>query len=155
MLTDRFYGQHATEVPAAITAFEEVIEALAAHRPAGDALARTLEADPDLVAAHALKGFSCIILGRMETIASASQCLEGMRSAVANRPYLSAGETALAEALEARRGGRLLAVSVTDGKTLADYELASPPVFDGLAAARGRLYLSTKIGEVVCMGPAR
>ena len=60
----------------------------------------------------------------------------------------------LAEALLTKRGGRLLAVSTKDGKTLADYELTSPPVFDGMAAAGGRLYLSTKNGQVVCMtGP--
>jgi outer membrane protein assembly factor BamB len=70
-------------------------------------------------------------------------------------PHEPSGVDPLADALEAKRGGRLAAVSTTDGKTLADYELASPPVFDGMAAARGRLYLSTKMGQVMCMGPAR
>ena len=51
------------------------------------------------------------------------------------------------ESLKAIRGGRLLAVSGTDGKALADYELKSPPVFDGMAAAQGQLYLSTKMGK--------
>jgi hypothetical protein len=59
----------------------------------------------------------------------------------------------MADALETERGGRLLAVSTNDGKTLADQELESPPVFDGMAAAKGRLYLSTRSGQVVCMGP--
>ena len=70
-------------------------------------------------------------------------------------PHQPARVDPLAEALEARRGGTLAAVSSADGKTLADYELNSPPVFDGMAAAEGRLYLSTKMGEIVCMGPAR
>jgi hypothetical protein len=44
------------------------------------------------------------------------------------------------------------AVSAADGKTLADVRLAAPPVWDGAAAADGRLYLSTTDGKVVCLG---
>ena len=56
-----------------------------------------------------------------------------------------------AEALEARRGGNLLAVSANNGKTLADYDLKSSPVFDGMATAYGRLYISMKDGSVLCL----
>ena len=56
-----------------------------------------------------------------------------------------------AEALEARRGGNLLAVSANKGKTLADYDLKSSPVFDGMATAYGRLYISMKDGSVLCL----
>ncbi len=59
----------------------------------------------------------------------------------------------LARALAAGRDGRLLAVSARDGTTLADHGLTGPPVFDGLVAARGRLYLATKDGKVVCLKP--
>ena len=52
---------------------------------------------------------------------------------------------------DARSGGVLWVVSKTDGKTLAQYKLDSPPVFDGMAAADGRLYLSTRDGKVTCM----
>ena len=31
-------------------------------------------------------------------------------------------------------------------------ELESPPVWDGMAVAAGRLYISTRNGEIVCMG---
>lgn len=58
---------------------------------------------------------------------------------------------ALAEALEATAGGRLMALAPADGKTLAEHRLESPPVFDGLVATPGRLYLSTKAGQVVCL----
>jgi len=70
-------------------------------------------------------------------------------------PHEPAEVDPLAEALEVRSRGSLLAVSPADGKTLADYELKSPPVFDGMAAVEGRLYVSTKMGEIVCMGPGR
>ncbi len=55
-------------------------------------------------------------------------------------------------AMDGRKGGLLWAVSTTDGKRLAEYKLDSPPVFDGMAAANGRLYISTKDGSVVCFG---
>ena len=54
-------------------------------------------------------------------------------------------------AFDGRSGGVLRVVSKTDGKKLAEYKLDSPPVFDGMAAAAGRLYLSTRDGKVTCM----
>jgi len=56
----------------------------------------------------------------------------------------------LPAALEGRKGGRLLAVSAEGGQPLAEYPLDAPPVFDGMAAAGGRLYLSTGDGKVLC-----
>ncbi len=53
-------------------------------------------------------------------------------------------------AFEGRKGAVLMAVSAKDGGTLAEYELEKPPVFDGLVAAGGRLYVSTIDGNVVC-----
>jgi len=55
-------------------------------------------------------------------------------------------------AFEGERGGFLSAVSATDGSMLAEYRLSSLPVFDGLIAARGRLYLSTQDGRLSCLG---
>ena len=55
-------------------------------------------------------------------------------------------------AFENRKGGRLLAVSASDGKKLAELKLDSEPVLDGLIAAEGRLYLATKDGRIVCLG---
>ena len=55
-------------------------------------------------------------------------------------------------AFEGNRGGYLAALSVTDGSTLAKYRLGSLPVFDGLIAARGRLYMSAQDGRLSCMG---
>ena len=56
-------------------------------------------------------------------------------------------------AYEGKRGGRLLALSADDGKVLAKYTLDAPPVFDGMAAAGGCLYLTTVDGKVLCFGP--
>ena len=52
---------------------------------------------------------------------------------------------------EGNEGAILWAVSTADGKKLAAHKLKSMPVFDGMAAAHGRLYLATKDGQVLCL----
>jgi hypothetical protein len=52
--------------------------------------------------------------------------------------------------LRVNNGAVLCVVSVVDGKKLAEYELDSQPVFDGMAGANGRLYLATKDGKILC-----
>lgn len=54
-------------------------------------------------------------------------------------------------AFEDRSGARLAAVSAAKGVTLSEMSLSSAPVFDGMAAARGRLFLSLRNGDVVCL----
>ncbi|HUT32468.1 MAG TPA: PQQ-binding-like beta-propeller repeat protein [Planctomycetota bacterium] len=56
-----------------------------------------------------------------------------------------------AAAMDGARGALLLAVSAADGGKLAAYRLGSAPVFDGMAAANGRLFLSTTDGKVLCL----
>jgi outer membrane protein assembly factor BamB len=53
-------------------------------------------------------------------------------------------------AFEGRKGGELWAISTAEGKTLAKQTLPAPPVLDGMAAANGRLYVSTTDGSVLC-----
>ncbi len=67
-------------------------------------------------------------------------------------PHDPAEVDPLARALAAGRDGRLLAVSARDGTTLADHGLTGPPVFDGLIAADGKLFLVTEDGSVQCYG---
>jgi hypothetical protein len=54
--------------------------------------------------------------------------------------------------LEGRRGGLLWAVSAADGKKLAEVKLDVPPVFDGMIAAGGRLFVSMQDGRIICLG---
>jgi len=70
-----------------------------------------------------------------------------------NRPDDAGIRAKLAEqsaALEGRKGALLWVVSASDGEKLAEYNLESPPVWDGMAAANGRLYLATNDGRVLC-----
>ena len=48
-------------------------------------------------------------------------------------------------------GAVVLAVSASDGAELAQYRIDSSPAFDGMAAAYGRLYISTEDGGVICL----
>ena len=51
----------------------------------------------------------------------------------------------------AGRRGRLMAFAAADGKLLAQRG-RPPPVWDGMAAAHGRLYVATRDGSVICLG---
>ncbi len=55
------------------------------------------------------------------------------------------------ETFAGAKGGRLCAVNKRDGAKLMETTLPSIPVFDGLIAANGQLYISTQDGAVVSM----
>jgi len=55
-------------------------------------------------------------------------------------------------AFEGRKGGVLAACDAGDGQTVWETKLASPTVFNGLAAAHGRLYAAMRDGSVACFG---
>lgn len=52
--------------------------------------------------------------------------------------------------VEGKQGGILRVVSAEDGNTLAEYQLDAPPLFDGMAAAEGRLFMITVDGKIIC-----
>jgi len=54
----------------------------------------------------------------------------------------------------ANRPAELWVVSPEDGRQVAACDLAAPPVFDGMIAAGGRLYLAGLDGTVRCLGEA-
>ncbi len=59
-----------------------------------------------------------------------------------------------AEALDiwqGRRGGSLWCLSTESGKKISAMQLPSPPVYEGMAAAYGKLYMALKDGSVVCL----
>jgi hypothetical protein len=56
------------------------------------------------------------------------------------------------EALDGKRGASLWGVSTENGKMGAEIKLPSPPVWDGMAVARGRLYVATVDGKILCFG---
>jgi len=64
-------------------------------------------------------------------------------------PDIQALLAAQEEAYAGRKGGQLWAMNKADGRPVARHDLDTIPVFDGLASANGRLYLSTIDGRVM------
>ncbi len=76
------------------------------------------------------------------------QAFEGGGKGQGVAALVLAGPTVFA----AGRTGGLRAYAVADGRRLAERDLP-PPVWDGMAAARGALYVSTADGRVLCLDP--
>lgn len=97
-------------------AFGEAVFGLAAHRPStGVALQATIAADPDHVAAHALKGFANLILARSELLPNAQAALADARAALAHNSGGTADERILVGALaSAVRGSFSEAIDALD-----------------------------------------
>jgi hypothetical protein len=51
--------------------------------------------------------------------------------------------------------GYLNVLSMADGKRSAEIELGSSPVQDGIAVARGYIYVTTADGSILCLGARR
>jgi outer membrane protein assembly factor BamB len=60
--------------------------------------------------------------------------------------------SAQAASLDGSEGALLWAVSAKDGVRLAEYRLESPPAWDAMAVADGRLFLATEDGTIHCYG---
>jgi len=87
--------------------------------------------------------------------------LAGDRLVVAGPPDLTEKDPALLayqneqESLAGFRGERgvsLRVVSAGDGATLSEAKLPTMPVFDGMSAADGKLYIALRDGTVQCWG---
>jgi hypothetical protein len=55
-------------------------------------------------------------------------------------------------AMRGRRGAMLLSVDAADGTIRSGFRLPTTPVFDGMAAVGGRLYVALSDGTVTCLG---
>ncbi len=84
------------------------------------------------------------IRGRAMVVTLDQLCVAGPPDMVDSRDPLAA--------FEGRKGGVLRIVDKADGRTVSEHKLASPPVFNGAAAAGGRLFLSLEDGSVACFG---
>ena len=52
-------------------------------------------------------------------------------------------------------GGMLHAVSKKDGTRIAEHRLDAIPVFDGMIAVEGKLFVSLRSGHLICLGGSR
>ena len=58
------------------------------------------------------------------------------------------------KAYDGKLGSVLRTIDITTGKTLAQRALPATPIFDGMSAAAGKLYLSLKDGSILCLAGA-
>ncbi len=77
--------------------------------------------------------------------------LAGDHLYLAGPPGRAASNDPLA-AFATERGAQLWVVDASKGERVAVYDLEHVPVFDGMIAASGRLYIVTVDGRVLCMG---
>jgi hypothetical protein len=87
------------------------------------------------------------IRGRAMAVTSEHLCLAGPPDEIDPNDPLAA--------FEGRKGGVLWIVDKSDGRTVSQHSLTAPPVFNGVAAARGRLVLTLRDGSVVCFGSSQ
>jgi len=72
-----------------------------------------------------------------------------------NRPFDTQVVASISEqdaAYQGKRGALLLGVSTDQGQQSFKLDLPAPPVWDGMAAAEGRLFVCTVDGRVTCLG---
>ena len=84
------------------------------------------------------------IRGRAMVVTDRELCVAGPPDVVDSDDPLGA--------FEGRKGGLLRIVDKADGRPLFDHQLSHPPVFNGAAAAGGRLLFSLEDGSLVCFG---
>ena len=80
-----------------------------------------------------------------------AMALAGERLFVAGPPDVVDPKDPLG-AFEGRKGGLLYVVDTTKGEKSAEHVLASPPGFNGMAAANGRLFVTEEDGSIACFG---
>jgi tetratricopeptide (TPR) repeat protein len=108
MQIDCYGNAHNTASFEAVSAFESLVYNILSHGPSGgDALARSLAADPDLVSSHAVRGFANVILAREELIPAAAQA-HMVAMATLDLRGGTATEHALTEALGLAVEGKLI-----------------------------------------------
>jgi outer membrane protein assembly factor BamB len=56
---------------------------------------------------------------------------------------------------QGRKGGKVVVYATADGAVLAECPLPSQPVWDGLIATEGRLYIGLADGSIVCLAKAK
>ncbi len=74
--------------------------------------------------------------------------LAGDGLVVAGPPVLKPGEHWFPDPT---RPGQLMVLAADGGTKLAETDLSAPPIFDGIAAAHGRLYVALTNGRLLCL----
>ncbi len=142
--TDRQGFTHHTASAAALAAFERAVHEVASHRPgAAAALNEALEADPDLMAAHTLRGFSGVIAGRPGAVAGARLALKSAQAALLRRGHATEDEQIHLAALEQAVEGH-----VTHAANILDVLLATRTDLLTLKLAVSLRFMSGELADM-------
>ncbi|GAB6166069.1 hypothetical protein JCM19992_20690 [Thermostilla marina] len=101
------------------------------------------------------------VFSKAEELWTASMPIAGKALVwAADRVYVAGTPVAfpaddMAAAYEGRLGGRVRVVSAGTGETVTEAVLPAAPVWDGMAVAGGRLFVSLQDGSVLCLGNDR
>jgi outer membrane protein assembly factor BamB len=106
---------------------------------------------PIYVRGMVLAGFNLFIVGPPDLIDEESTFQKLTEKDSEVQKLLSEQDAAI----EGKQGGKLVAVNADTGEVEHTLELDTLPAWDGLAAARGQLFLSTLDGRVICFGKSR
>jgi hypothetical protein len=85
------------------------------------------------------------------SVRAQAMILAGRHLCLAGAPDVAGRDDPWA-AFKDRQGGILEVYSKSNGQKMSTYKLASTPIYDGMAAADGRLFISLKNGSIVCYG---
>jgi hypothetical protein len=120
-----------------------------ANRSGGSSIKRDWTQDiPLLVQAMLLSGKTLFIAGPPDIINEEETFTKLVNKDEKIQELLAEQDAAL----NGKDGAHLWAVSTADGSKLAEYKLDALPVWDGMAAVEGQLFISTRNGSVVCFG---
>ncbi len=117
-MIDVCYGQTSLQVATSLSDWNATIRAFLAHGAATPIhLGAVLAANPDFAMAHALRGLFCLLLGRREMVATASEALILAKAGRADHPRERAMVTALQSWLH---GYPTQAIAALEGILLAN-----------------------------------
>jgi len=71
---------------------------------------------------------------------------------IAARAIALTGQTLALAGTDSKDNHKMVLYSTDGGKVLSEVKLPAQPVFDGMASAKGRVYLSLANGNVACFG---
>lgn len=135
--------------PAAAAAKAKAKKGKGKAAPAAKTKPQWSEAISLQVRAMLLSGKTLFIAGPPDLLGAG-----GEASSDDNIYYVRSNKTLLDQtaSLAGTKGAMLCAYAAADGKKLSEFPLDALPVFDGLAAAGNRLFLTTQDGQVHCLG---
>lgn len=124
-----------------------------AHETTGQLLSFAPTSSAPGRSAFDVNGFRLSESGEAELFSSASGWRKPLDQPKQIHAMVIAGDSLVVAGSNRREGstGFLMVISRTDGKTLSEIPLASAPVFDGIAVAQNRIFVSLQSGDLVCL----